>query len=104
MVTGANPTPRTVPEFLTRRPMHSRIDAKNSNSPNGQPSEHILSVPETNANLDNSDPIRRLADVLVGMNNKSSSQTLMVQPVSTTTLTFKGKSEKFELFKIFSIL
>ena len=33
------------------------------------------------------------------MNNKQSAQTLMVRPVSTTTLTFDGKSEKFELFE-----
>ena len=35
----------------------------------------------------------------MGMNNKPSAQTLMVRPVSTTTLTFDGKSEKFELFE-----
>ena len=45
------------------------------------------------------DPIDRLADVIMGMNNKPSAQTLMVRPVSTTTLTFDGKSEKFELFE-----
>ena len=42
-----------------------------------------------------SDPINRLAEVLVGMNNRPSVQTLMVRPVSTTTLTFEGKSEKY---------
>ena len=31
------------------------------------------------------------------MNNRPSAQTLMVRPVSTTTMTFDGKSEKFEL-------
>ena len=44
-------------------------------------------------------PINRLAEVLVGMNNRPSTQTLMVRPVSTTTLTFDGKSEKFEFFE-----
>ena len=40
--------------------------------------------------------------VLVGMSNRPSAQTLMVLPVSTTTLTFDGKSEKFANFlKIF---
>ena len=43
--------------------------------------------------------LTRLADVLVGMNTKQSPQTLMVRPVSTTTLTFDGKSEKIELFE-----
>ena len=46
-----------------------------------------------------SDPINRFAEVLVGMNNRPSAQTLMVRPVSTTTLTFDGKSQKFELFE-----
>ena len=45
------------------------------------------------------DPINRLADVNMGMNNKPSVQTLMVRPVSTTTLTFDGKSEKLQLFE-----
>ena len=33
------------------------------------------------------------------MNNRPSAQTLMIRPVSTTTLTFDGKSEKLELFR-----
>ena len=98
MVTEAKPTPRTVPEFLTGRPMHSREETQNSHSPRIQTLENVPPVQETDVN-DGSDPIRRLADVLVGMNNKSSTQTLMVRPVSTTTLTFDGKSEKFELFE-----
>ena len=98
MVTGAKPTPRTVPELLTGRPMHSREETHNSNSPRNQSSENVPPVQEKNIN-DGSDPIRRLADVLVGNNSKSSAQTLMVRPVSTTTLTFDGESEKFELFE-----
>ena len=35
----------------------------------------------------------------MGMNSKPSTQTLMLRPVSTSTLTFDGKSEKFELFE-----
>ena len=100
MVTGANPTPRTVPEFLTGRPMHSRIATQQLYLPQEQSSENILPVPETSVHKDNSDPIRPLADVLVGMNSKSSAQTLMVRPVSTTTLTFDGKWGKFELFEV----
>ena len=96
MVTGANRTPHTVPEFLTGWPMHSRNDTRNQDLSQGQPSENIPLIQEPNTN---SDPIRRLADVLVGMNCKPSAQTLMVRPVSTTTLTFDGKSEKFDLFE-----
>ena len=33
------------------------------------------------------------------MSNRPSTQTLIVRPVSTTVLTFDGKSEKFELFE-----
>ena len=33
------------------------------------------------------------------MNNRSSAQTRMVRPVSTTTLTFYGKFQKFEHFE-----
>ena len=45
------------------------------------------------------DPINRLADILVGINNRPTAQTLTVRPVSSTTVTFDGKSEKFELFE-----
>ena len=45
------------------------------------------------------DPINRLADAIMGMNTKPSAQTLMVRLVSITTLTFDGKSEKFELIE-----
>ena len=45
------------------------------------------------------DLINRLADVIMGMNDKPSAQTLMVRPVSTSALTFYGKFENFELFE-----
>ena len=99
MVTGANPTPHTVPEFLTRRPMHSRNDRQSQDLSQGQPLENILSVQETSIN---SDPIRRLADVLVGMNSKPSAQTRMLRPVSTTTLTFDGNQRNLNISKTFS--
>ena len=99
MVTGANPTPHMVPEFLTGRPMQSRDPLQGHNSPDHESQETIPQVPETTTPTTPSDPINRLAEVLVGMNNRPSAQTLMVRPVSTTTLTFDGKSEKFELFE-----
>ena len=98
-VTGANPTPHMVPEFLTGRPMQSREPLQRQNPNNHEFQETIPQVPETKAPTTFSDPINRLAEVLVGMNNRPSAQTLMVPPVSTTTLTFDGKSEKFELFE-----
>ena len=54
-------------------------------------------VQETTGQATPSDPSNRLAEMLVGMNNRPSAQTLMVRPVSTTTLTFDDKWEKFEL-------
>ena len=99
MVTGANPTPYMVPEFLTGRPMQSRDPLQRQNSNNDESQDTIPQVPETTAPTTSFDPINRLAEVLVGMNNRPSAQTLMVRPVSTTTLTFDGKSEKLELFE-----
>ena len=99
MVTGANPTPHMVPEFLTGRPMQSREPLQSQHSNNNESQDTIPQVSETTAPTTSSDPINRLAEVLVGMNNRPSAQTLMVRPVSSTTLTFDGKSEKFELFE-----
>ena len=99
MVTGANPTPHIVPKFLTGRPMQSREPLQHQNSYNNESQDLGPQVPETPKSTTPSDPINRLAEVLVGMNNRPSAQTLMVRPVSTTTLTFDGKSEKFELFE-----
>ena len=107
MVTGANLTPQMVPEFLTGRPMQSRNTNPHQQCVNDDTLDTTLpaqipSVPINNQGQHSEtplDPINRLADVIMGMNNKSSAQTLMVRPVNTATLTFDGKSEKFELFE-----
>ena len=89
-----------VPEFLTGRPMQSREPLRRQNSNANEPLDHSPQVQEPASQTTPSDPINRLAGVLVGMNNRPSAQTLMVRPVSsTTTLTFDCKSEKFELFQ-----
>ena len=95
MVTGANPTPRMVPEFLTGRPTQSKKNPQSQD--NIDPALH--QAQETVGPNTVVDPLTRLADVLSGMNNKQPPQTLMVRPVSTTTLTFDGKSEKSKLFE-----
>ena len=56
-------------------------------------------VPETSTPNTLADLIERLADVLVGRNDKPSAQTLKVLPVKTTKLTFNGKPEQFEVFE-----
>ena len=107
MVTRANLTPHLVPEFLTGRPMQLRNSIPLPNPSTDDTLETTLPA-QQNPNPINTqetpreppvDPINRLADVIMGMNTKQPSQTLMVRPVSTTTLTFDGKSEKFELFE-----
>ena len=99
MVTGANPTPRTVPEFLIGRPTQSRDNPQSQDPIDPQSPTTSPQDQETIGHNSAIDPLTRLADVLTGMTNKQTPQTLMVRPVSTTTLTFDGKSEKFELFK-----
>ena len=101
MVTGANTTPHMVPEFLTGRPMHSPAPLQRQNSNNDESQDAVPQVPETTTPTIPSDPVNRLAEVLVGMNNRPSAQTLMVRPVSTTTLTFDRKSEKFVFEDLF---
>ena len=92
IVTEVKPTPHTVPEFLTGRPKQSRENPLSQDFLNNEPlNETSPPVQETANNANSSDPIKHLANVLVGMNNKSSSHTLNVRPVSTTTLTFDGK-------------
>ena len=105
MVTGANLTPHMVPEFLTGRPMQSRNNIPQQNDDNDALLDTTLPAQQMPMRTTEAiteppvDPINRLADVIMGMNTKQPSQTLMVRPVSTTTLTFDGKSEKFELFE-----
>ena len=107
MVTGANLTPHLVPEFLTGQPMQSQNTIPLPNHSTDDTLETTLPAHQNPIPINTQethreppvDPINRLADVIMGMNTKQPSQTLMVRPVSTTTLTFDGKSEKFELFE-----
>ena len=103
-MTGAKLNPHMVPEFLTGRPMQSLNNIPQPNVDNDDITLPAQQIPPRNITTENIseppvDPINRLADAIMGMNNKPSAQTLMVRPVSTTTLTFDGKSEKFELFE-----
>ena len=107
MVTGANLTPHIVPEFLTGRPMHPKPHMSHKYTTNDDMLHTTLPAQQNPVHTDDRDippqipidPINRLADESMGMKNKTSTQILMVHPVSTTALTLDGKSEKFELFE-----
>ena len=96
MVTGDNESPNPVPEFLTGRiPSRSHLN---------QSYEDInldTTIPahERIATAADPDPITRLADVLTTMQNRPTAQQLTIRPVNSNTMTFDGKSEKFELFE-----
>ena len=107
MVTGANLTPNMVPEFLTGRPMQSRNNIPQQNDDNDALLDTTLPAQQMPMRTTEAiteppvDPINRLADVIMGMNTKQPSQTLMVRPVSTTTLTLTENLKSSNCLKIF---
>ena len=96
MVTGDNESPNQVPEFLTGRiPSRSHLN---------QSYEDInldTTIPAHERIVTTADPypITRLADILTTMQNRPTAQQLTIRPVNSNTMTFDGKSEKFELFE-----
>ena len=79
-VTGANLTPQMVPEFLNGRPMQSRNKTPHHQCVNDDTLDttipaQIPPVPTNNRGVPSETPIvpiNRLADVIMGMNNKPS--------------------------------
>ena len=96
MVTGDNESPLQVPEFLTGR-VSSRIHLDRSYEDINL--DTTIPAQERNAPAAQTDPITRLADVLTTMQNRPTAQQLTIRPVNSNTMTFDGKSEKFELFE-----
>ena len=96
MVTGANETQQPIPEFLTGR-IHSIPNLERQQSNHNVSLDTTLPAPEPEVTEPPQDPLNRLADVLVNLQNKP--QTMTIRPVQTTPMTFEGKSEKFELFE-----
>ena len=96
MVTGDNESPNPVPEFLT-----GRISSRNHLDRSFEDVNLYTTIPaqERIATAADSDPITRLADVLTTMQNRPTAQQLTIRPVNSNTMTFDGKSEKFELFE-----
>ena len=96
MVTGDNESPNPVPEILTgripsRTHLHQSYEDINLDT--------TIPAHERLATAADPDPITRLADVLTTMQNRPTSQQLTIRPVNSNTMTFEGKSEKFELFE-----
>ena len=96
MVTGGNESPNPVPEFLT-----GRIPSRNHLNQSYEDINLDTTIPaqERIATAVEHDPISRLADVLTNMQNRPTAQQLTIRPVNSNTMTFDGKSEKFELFE-----
>ena len=96
MVTGANEPQQHIPEFLTGR-IYSQPDLQRQESAHDTTLDTTLPVAEPVTAQLSQDPINRLADVLVNLQNKPQSMT--IRPVTTNPMTFDGKTEKFELFE-----
>ena len=96
MVTGANEARQQIPEFLTGR-IHSIPNLERQQSNHNVSLDTTLPAPVQEDPETPQDPLNRLTDVLVNLQNKP--QTMIIRPVQTTPMTFDGKSEKFELFE-----
>ena len=98
MMTGANEHLLLILNLLTGR-IHSQPDLQ------GQESTHDTSMDTSQPVAESvtaeqpqpQDPINRLADVWVNIQNKPQSMT--IRPVTTNPITFGGKTEQFELFE-----
>ena len=95
MVTGANDTQRQLSEFLTGR-IHSHPILERQESNQNVSLDTTLPAPEPEVPQTPQDHLITLADVLVKLQNKP--QSITIRPVTTTLMTFDGKSEKVELF------
>ena len=105
MVTGQTAHINQIPEFLTGRTQTSRNPSSHQyqNLSTQVSQDNNLPVVEhtpTHQNLDANNSINRLVDAITGITTQQQSQaTTMLKPVSTSTLIFDGKNEKFELFE-----
>ena len=98
MVTGENEPPIDVPEFLTGR-MPSRSHLHRSHDDLNPLLNTTVPAQGRTVPAPEQDPINRLADVLTSMQDRPTAQQLTFCPVNSNTMTFDGKSEKFELFE-----
>ena len=105
MVTGQTAQTNQFPEFLTGRIVTPRNPPSHQyQNPSTQVSQdNNLPVAEQtprNQNSDANNSINRLVDAIAAIATQQRPQAAtMLKPVSTNTLTFDGKNEKFELFE-----
>ena len=104
MVTGQTPQTNQFPEFPTGRTQTPRnpVSHQYQNVSTQVSQDNNLPVVEQiprNQNSDAHNSINRLADAIAGFATQQRPQAAtMLKPVSTKTLIFDGKNEKFELF------
>ena len=96
MVTGGTDSKRPIPDFLTGL-IQFQPDLQRQQSTHDITMDTTLPIAETVPVKQLQDPINRLTDVLVNIQNKQ--QSMMTRPVTTTPMTFDRKTEKFELFE-----
>ena len=105
MVTGQTAQTIHFPEFLTGRIQTPRNPSSHQyqNLSTQVTQDNNLPVVEQtprNQNSDANNSINRLADAIAGITTKQRPQAAtMLKTVSTNTLIFDGKNEKFELFE-----
>ena len=105
MVTGQTAQTDQFPEFLTGHILSSRNSSSHQYqnlSTQVSQDNNLPVVEETpkNQNSDANNSINRLADAIAGIATQQRPQAAkMLKPVSTNTLIFDGKNEKFELFE-----
>ena len=104
MVTGQTAQPNHFPEFLTGRivtPRNPPSHQYQNLSTQVSQDNNLPVVQQTpkNQNSDANNSNNRLADAIAGIATQQRPQTAtMLKPVSTNTLIFDSKNEKFELF------
>ena len=105
MVTGQTAQTTQFPEFLTGRIQTPRNPSSHQyqnlstqvSQDNNLP---VVQQTPTNQDLDANNSINRLADAIAGITTQQRPQAATtLKPVSTNTLIFDGKNEKFEFFE-----
>ena len=107
MVTGQTALPNQFPEFLTGRIVtpcnhatHHHINIRSCQHKYHNNNLPVVEQTPRNQISDANNSINRLADAIAGIATQQRPQAATtLEPVSTNTLIFDGKNEKFELFE-----